>query len=103
MVNIVIYLKQEFDAMELVKSLLTEKLVASASIDINNASYKMENNKLVGEIFSVITAQSKALLFADIVKHVENKLGEEIPIISMPIIGSNRIFDTTIKTKTHSV
>ena len=44
MVNIVIYLKQEFDAMELVKSLLTEKLVASASIDINNASYKMENN-----------------------------------------------------------
>ena len=88
MVNIVIYLKQEFDAMELVKSLLTEKLVASATIDINNASYKMENNKLVGEIFSVITAQSKALLFAEIVKHVEEKLGEEIPIISMPIVSS---------------
>ncbi len=103
MVNIVIYLKREHDAKNLVKSLLSEKLVASASIDVNNVSYKLENDEFVEEIFSVITAQSKALLFADIVKSVEAKIGEETPIISMPIVGSNRIFDTTIKTKTHTV
>jgi len=52
---------------------------------------------------SVITAQSKALLFNHIVKAVEEKIGEETPINSTPIIGSNKIFDDIIKAKTIQV
>jgi uncharacterized protein involved in tolerance to divalent cations len=67
MVNIIIYLKKEHSAKELVKSLLEEKLIASATIDENNISYKLENSIFSEEVISVITAQSKSLLFSDIV------------------------------------
>ena len=84
----------------MVRELLVEKLIATASIDENNISYKMENGVLIEELSSVITAQSKSLLFSDIVKVLQNKFGEEIPIISTPIIGSTRVFEETIISKT---
>ncbi|MBK9319235.1 MAG: hypothetical protein IPM91_10665 [Bacteroidetes bacterium] len=84
MVNIIIYLKKTYNAKEVVRELLAEKLIASASIDENNISYKMENGVLIEELSSVITAQSKSLLFSEIAKSLQNMFGEEIPIISSP-------------------
>ena len=100
MVNIIIYLKKQESAKELVNFLLEEKLIASATIDENNISYKLENNKFSEEVFSVITAQSKSLLFNEIVKAVEAKTGENTPINSTPIVATNRIFDDNIRNKT---
>ncbi len=76
MVNVLIYLKKEDSAKELVKYLLEEKLIASATIDENNISYKLENSLFSEEVFSVITAQSKSLLFSEIVRTVEAKIGK---------------------------
>jgi uncharacterized protein involved in tolerance to divalent cations len=103
MVNVIIYLKKEHNSIEFVKFLLTEKLVASASIDENNVSYKLLDGKLYEDVYTVITAQTKSLLFNEIVKLVEERIGDEIPIISSPIVASNRIFDDNIKSKTIAI
>jgi uncharacterized protein involved in tolerance to divalent cations len=103
MVNIIIYLKKEHNAKELVKFLLNEKLIASASIDENNVSYEIENHLLSENVYSVITAQSKALLFNDIVNVVVKRVGEDIPINSTPIVASNKVFDTKIKSRTKPI
>lgn len=100
MINVIIYLKKEHNAKELVKYLLSKKLIASASIDENNVSYIYENEEFLEEIYSVITSQSKSLLFNDIVKAVESKIGEKIPINSTPIVSSNKSFDDLVRTKT---
>jgi len=92
MVNVIIYLKKEFKAEELVCFLLTEKLIASASIDANNISYKMVNDKLKKEVYSVITAKSKSLLLDKIITTVEERIGVEVLINSTPIVGSNNFF-----------
>ena len=103
MVNVIIYLKKEHNAIEFVKFLLAEKLIASASIDENNVSYKLMDGKLHEDIYTVITAQTKSLLFNEIVKLVEERIGDEIPIISSPIVASNRIFDDNIRSKTIAI
>ena len=100
MVNIIIYLEKGQDAKNLVKYLLSEKLIASASIDENNISYELENNTFSEKVYSVITAQSKTLLFNDVVNAVTEKIGFELPINSIPIVASNKLFDTKIKSKT---
>lgn len=100
MVNIIIYLEKGQDAKNLVKHLLSEKLIASASIDENNISYELENNTFSEKVYSVITAQSKTLLFNDVVNAVTEKIGFELPINSIPIVASNKVFDTKIKSKT---
>ncbi len=100
MVNVVIYLKKGHEAQALVRHLLEEKLIASASIDINNVSYKLENSTITEEVYTVVTAQSKSLLFNDIVKAVEAKMGADTPIVSTPIVASNNEFDKTIRNKT---
>ncbi len=103
MVNIVIYLKKEINAIELVKHLLEEKLIASATIDENNVSYKLEDNNFSTVTKNVITAQSKALLFSEIAKAVETKIGFETPIYSIPIISSNTVFKSNIKSNTITI
>lgn len=100
MVNIIIYLNKEQNAKDLVMHLLKEKQIASASIDENNISYELENNTFSEKVYSVITAQSKALLFNDVVNAVTDKIGYELPINSIPIVASNKLFDTKIKNKT---
>ncbi len=100
MVNIIIYLEKGQDAKNLVKHLLSEKLIASASIDENNISYELENNTFSEKVYSVITAQSKTLLFNDVVNAVTEKIGFELPINSIPIVASNKLFDAKIKSKT---
>jgi uncharacterized protein involved in tolerance to divalent cations len=100
MINVVIYLKKKNDPKALIKILLDKKLIASASIDENNRSFHMEGSDLVEDFYTVITAQSKALLFNEITKIVEEHTGEETPVNATPIVGTNRIFDQTVRSKT---
>jgi uncharacterized protein involved in tolerance to divalent cations len=97
MINVTIYLKKEHNPTELIQFLLKEKLIASASIDKNNISYNLREEIFSQEEYDVITALSKASLFNAIVAAVETKIGAETPINSTPIVGSNRLFDHTVK------
>jgi len=103
MVNVIIYLKEEFQAEELVKFLLEEKLIAAASIDVNNTNYRLKDNIIQKEIFNVITAQTKSLLINQIIKKVEEKFEGEILINSTPIVGSNSCFDELVKQNTQLI
>lgn len=100
MINIIIYLKKEFCAEDLAKFLLVEKLIAAASIDENNISYKIENGNLKKEMYSVITAKSKSLLLPEIISTIEKKIGSEVLITSTPIVGSNIFFNNLITENT---
>lgn len=100
MVNIIIYLDKKNDAEELIKHLLKAKLIASAVIDIDNISYSIKDGNFTKEVYNVITAKSKSLLINQIVNAVEAKLGEEVLIISTPIVGSNSSFDEMVKQNT---
>lgn len=103
MVNVRIYLKKERNAKELVRHLLENKLIASASIDENNIVYNLDNHELVEHVYTVITSQSKSLLFNDIVEKVETFLGEQTAIHCTPIVASNKIFDESIRSKTIAI
>jgi hypothetical protein len=83
-----------------VKQLLSEKLIASASIDENNVSYEIEKDELIERVYSVITAQSKALLFNEVVNAVKKIIGQDVPIVVIPIVASTKTFDFKIKSKT---
>jgi uncharacterized protein involved in tolerance to divalent cations len=100
MINVIIYLRQNQNPREIVNFLLMKKLIASASFDENNVSYKMVDNTIVEEVYTVVTSQSKALLFDDIVTAVEDRIGEKVAIISVPIVGANGFFNDTIKKRT---
>lgn len=100
MVNVIIYLDKKNNAEELVKHLLHARLIASAVIDVDNISYSLKNGNFTKEVFDVITAKSKSLLINHIVHAVEAKLGEEVLIISTPIVGSNGSFDEMVKQNT---
>lgn len=45
MVNVIIYLNKSLDAKELVDALLGNQLIANASIDLDNVSYQLENDR----------------------------------------------------------
>ncbi len=103
MVNVIIYLDRKMNAEELVKHLLSARLIASAVIDTDNISYTLNHGKFSKEVFNVITAKSKSLLINQIIKAVEDKIGEEVLIISTPIVGSNSSFDELVKQNTLAV
>lgn len=103
MINIIIYLDKKHDAQALVNSLLKDELIANASIDRDNVSYRMENGVCVNNINSVITAQTKALLFSHIEKLIKEQYGESIPIYSLPITQANGSFDSLIRTNTQKI
>jgi uncharacterized protein involved in tolerance to divalent cations len=100
MVNIVIYLDNNNPSQDLVNELLEEGLIANASIDIDNISYKKEPEGVVQNINTVITCQTKSMLFPLIEKLIKQKYGQEIPIYSLPIIQSNSSFDQMIRNRT---
>jgi len=100
MVNIIIYLEQSNEAQEIVHELLEAKLIANASIDIENESYSLENETIVKRINSVITAQTKSMLFSTIEKLIHEKHGSEVPIFSVPITQANEKFDFIIRNST---
>ena len=100
MVNIIIYLSKNHPAQELVNELLLEGLIANASIDVDNISYKKEQEGIVQSVNTVITCQTKSMLFPLIEKLIQEKHGEEIQVYSLPIIQSNSTFDKMIRNRT---
>jgi hypothetical protein len=89
-------LRTEHDPKKMVELLLSEGLIATASIDMNNISYKMKNGIICEEEYNVITAQTKALLFSAIVEVAEREIGESISINSVPIVGANGFFNESV-------
>jgi hypothetical protein len=100
MINVVIHVRGDQQHKELVHHLLHHKLVASASIDENNVLYKLNGDNVVEEVYHVITCQSKALLFDDIVEIIEQQLGERTAVYSTPIVGANGYFNDSVKRRT---
>lgn len=103
MVNIIIYLDRKHDAQALVNGLLKDELIANASIDRDNVSYRMENETFVKNVNNVITAQTKALLFSHIEKLIKEQYGENIPIYSLPITQANGPFDAMVRNNTRKI
>jgi uncharacterized protein involved in tolerance to divalent cations len=100
MINLVIYLDRLNEAKDLVTLLLKEGLIANASIDHDNVSYRMQDGELQKTVNSVITAQTRSMLFLGITKLIEEHYGEHVPVYSMPITQANASFDQLIRDHT---
>jgi uncharacterized protein involved in tolerance to divalent cations len=100
MVNIIIYLDENFEAPVLVEELLKERLAAKISIDKDNVSYYIEDGHLVTKTRTVLTLQTKALHFSAIDKFLQDKFGEQVPLCSVPITQVNKRFDQFIRENT---
>jgi uncharacterized protein involved in tolerance to divalent cations len=103
MINLVIYLKKEQNASLLIEKLFQQELIGMASIDENNSSYVLNEGKVQQMIHTVITVQTKALLFSEITKLVESEYGTNVPINCLPIVGSNGSFDHIIRENTKKI
>ncbi|MFK8044648.1 MAG: divalent cation tolerance protein CutA [Crocinitomicaceae bacterium] len=103
MINLIIYLNSESEAKTLVNDLLTNRLVASASIDSDNEYYTILEGQVCKTIHTVITAQTKANLFSSIEAFVAEKIGIKPPIFSLPITQTNDNFADDIRSRTKQV
>jgi uncharacterized protein involved in tolerance to divalent cations len=103
MINVIIYLDKINEAKNLVDMLLTEELIANASIDSDNVSYRIEDNQIVTSVNYVITAQTKSLLFSMIDRFISERYGHHVPIYATPIIQANESFDTLIRSNTRKI
>ncbi|MCU0360442.1 MAG: divalent cation tolerance protein CutA [Bacteroidia bacterium] len=103
MINVFIYVKNEEEAKLLAAELLQNKLVAHISIDFNNHVYSAFNGEFTEEINCLITAQTKALLFQEILDHVEKRLLNHVKIYSAPIAQCNSHFSEIIRSRTKTV
>lgn len=90
-------------AKQLAEDLLRNKLVARLSIDYNNHVFEMTGEELVESSVSLITAQTKGLLFTEIVDFVHSKYGQEVPIYSLPITQGNEELTHIIREKTKRI
>lgn len=100
MINLIVYLPKNNDPVALLQHLLTEKLIASGSIDEDNNAFVMMNDKLEKQINFVITMQTQALLFTEIANYIELQYGLETAMYANPIVASNNFFYERIRTKT---
>ena len=100
MVNVIIYLEKTDDPLIVIKKLLEEKLISNATIDVENENYKMVDNHITKTIHTVITCQTKSLLFTKIVQLIATEFGENVPIYSIPVTQSNESFDLFIRNNT---
>jgi uncharacterized protein involved in tolerance to divalent cations len=100
MVNVLIYLNSEFDPNLVVKRLLEERIIAKATIDLDNTSYEFNDGDLVIKKYSIVTIQTRSLLFSKLVEMVETEFSTELPIYSLPITQSNNWFDQFIREQT---
>jgi uncharacterized protein involved in tolerance to divalent cations len=103
MINVYISLKKEENAENLVSKLIELKLIAHASIDSDNLSYIADGGNVSKQIVSLITAQTKSLLFDDIVKYVHQHYKGEIKIYSLPITQCNEMFSSLIRNQTEKI
>lgn len=100
MINVYIYLSSGHDAEELTAKMLKARLVAHASIDSENNSMELVDNALVKKTIYVITAQTRALLFNNIVDFVKQNSLEDTKIYSLPITQCNDYFSDYIRNQT---
>lgn len=100
MVNVIIYLEKTIDPLLVVNQLLVEKLISNATIDLENENYKLVDNQLTKTINTVITCQTKSLLFSKIVNLIATDYGDRVPIYSIPVTQSNESFDLFIRDNT---
>ena len=103
MINAIIYIDKVHDAKVLVEILLKDGLIANASIDNDNISYKIEDNEMIKNVNNVITAQTKSLLFSLIEKYIKEKYGDNVQIYSVPITQANNSFDALIRSNTKKI
>lgn len=100
MVNVLIYLNSQTNPVELVELLLKSNLIAKATIDVNNESFELYNGKITTKKYSIVTIQTKSLLFSKIVTLIEENFSANIPIYSLPITQSNHWFDEFVREQT---
>lgn len=103
MVNVIIYLEKISHPDELVNYLLKQGLASSASIDTDNGYYILANKEVIQKTHTVITLQTKSLLFSHIAEYIASKYGDEIPIYSLPLTQSNNYFDQFIRSGTKKI
>jgi uncharacterized protein involved in tolerance to divalent cations len=103
MVNIIIYLNKKENATQIVERLLQERLVAKATIDMDNQSYILVNEITTQTTNTVVTVQTKMLLFEEIQDLLINFTGAEVPMYCIPILNSNPSFDKFIRETTKKV
>ena len=103
MINVVIYLDKVESAQDFAESILKSGLAASASIDVDNSYYLHANGKVVKTSHTVITLQTKSLLFSQLEEYITNNYGPNIPIYSMPITHANKFFDQFIRDNTNKI
>lgn len=100
MLNIYIYLNDQVQPEEIIEKLLVERLVANASIDIDNNYYELINGEVKQKIHVVVTAQTKALLFEPLIQFVAEHYSADIPIFASPLVAANTNFDQFIRNST---
>jgi len=103
MINVFIYVTNEEDARRLALVLLEKQLVAHISIDFNNHVYSAFNGELKEEVNCLLTAQTKALLFQEILDEVNARWHDHVKIYSAPITQCNKHFSELIRTRTKAV
>ena len=100
MVNVILYLNNDSDPVEIIQELLSNELIAIASMDIDNKSYLLKDGVLVRETHTIITCQTKSILFNEICEFISTNFKGEIRINSVPIIASNEAFENSIRLAT---
>ncbi|MCE2713559.1 MAG: divalent cation tolerance protein CutA [Flavobacteriia bacterium] len=100
MVNVIIYLGKSHDPGNLVDVLLKKKLIAKATIDSDNVTYVLKDDEVSTETNTVITVQTKSLLFSQIEQLVAEMYGSSVPIFSLPITQANQQFDKMVRENT---
>lgn len=103
MITVYIYLDSEENADKLVKSLITNDLLAHASIDIDNRSFSKIDGKLFQQTNVVITGQTKALLFTPILEFIAQEGYENTKVYSLPITQCNGNFGDNIRQNTQKI
>ncbi len=51
----------------------------------------------------MITAQTKSLMFTEIVEYIENNVGSDVPVFSVPLTQMNEQFNEYIKSRTKKI
>lgn len=103
MLNVYIYLDDKINAEELVQQILQQKLVANASIDVDNNYYELVDDKVEKKVHVVITAQTKGLLFKPLTDFIERNFGKQVPVFASPLVSANFFFDQFIRNATNKV
>ncbi len=92
MINAILYLDSTELAEELAKEFLQRGLAASTSIDIDNRYFVLDKGEVKNTIHTVLTLQTKALLFKEICEYVTSRLGKDVPVFTLPITQTNDYF-----------